>query len=210
MPETRTIETINHFNLTQLPLQPWQNGGGKTREILAWPASSQWQWRISLAENTQAGAFSELPGVDRTAMLFEGGPLQLLDATGQVVFNFDKPGALRSFAGELPLRSQRPQAPAQLLNVMTRRGQARAEVVWHGDRSGTFVLQKHSDCVLLAARGSWQVSLQPHDSAALSASYILKERCGLRIRGAQGRVRLQSTQAEGALAQVVLEPLNKP
>ena len=30
--------------------QPWRNGGGRTRELLAWPDAQAWSVRISLAE----------------------------------------------------------------------------------------------------------------------------------------------------------------
>mgnify|MGYP000415291841 CR=1 FL=1 len=38
--------------------QPWRNGGGFTRELLAWPSADDWQLRISVAEIARDGAFS--------------------------------------------------------------------------------------------------------------------------------------------------------
>jgi environmental stress-induced protein Ves len=37
---------------------PWRNGGGVTRELLAWPTPQDWDWRISVAEVEKNGPFS--------------------------------------------------------------------------------------------------------------------------------------------------------
>jgi environmental stress-induced protein Ves len=41
---------------------PWKNGGGVTRELLAWPGGGDWQVRISVAEIEADGPFSSFPG----------------------------------------------------------------------------------------------------------------------------------------------------
>jgi environmental stress-induced protein Ves len=45
--------------------QTWRNGGGSTRELLAWPEATDWQARISVAEITRDGPFSAFAGVQR-------------------------------------------------------------------------------------------------------------------------------------------------
>ena len=37
-------------SLASVPPQPWKNGGGTTRELLAWPAGADWRVRLSVAE----------------------------------------------------------------------------------------------------------------------------------------------------------------
>ncbi|MDP3170391.1 MAG: HutD family protein, partial [Polaromonas sp.] len=37
---------------------PWRNGGGVTRELIAWPTPQDWDWRISVAEIEKDGPFS--------------------------------------------------------------------------------------------------------------------------------------------------------
>ena len=44
--------------LAATPPQPWRNGGGVTRELLAWPAGGGWQVRVSVAEIEADGPFS--------------------------------------------------------------------------------------------------------------------------------------------------------
>jgi uncharacterized protein len=51
---------------------PWRNGGGTTRELLAWPDSVAWQWRASVAEVVQSGPFSSFVGVQRWFAVLEG------------------------------------------------------------------------------------------------------------------------------------------
>lgn len=54
--------------------QPWRNGGGVTRELLAWPLGSgaDWQLRVSVAEIERDGPFSPFPGVQRCFAVLEG------------------------------------------------------------------------------------------------------------------------------------------
>lgn len=57
--------TWNIVHLNDVRPTPWRNGGGTTRELLAWPSSADWQWRASVAEIVRPGPFSSLPGVQR-------------------------------------------------------------------------------------------------------------------------------------------------
>jgi environmental stress-induced protein Ves len=52
--------------------RPWRNGGGTTRELLAWPAADSWQLRISVAEIRSDGPFSAYPGVERWFAVIDG------------------------------------------------------------------------------------------------------------------------------------------
>ncbi len=52
--------------------QPWKNGGGVTRELLAWPAALGWQVRISVAEVARSGPFSAYPGITRWFVVLRG------------------------------------------------------------------------------------------------------------------------------------------
>lgn len=52
--------------------QPWRNGAGVTRELLAWPSAAAWQVRVSVADIDRDGAFSAFPGVARWLCVLEG------------------------------------------------------------------------------------------------------------------------------------------
>jgi uncharacterized protein len=63
--------------LAQVPPVPWHNGGGVTRELLAWPQSENWTVRLSVAEIERDGAFSRLPGVRRWFAVLSGEGVKL-------------------------------------------------------------------------------------------------------------------------------------
>lgn len=63
--------------LAQVRPAPWRNGGGNTRELLAWPSSADWQVRISVAEVEGDGPFSSFPGIERWFAVLEGAGVQL-------------------------------------------------------------------------------------------------------------------------------------
>jgi len=64
-------------------LQAWRNGGGSTRELLAWPAGADWRLRLSLADITADGPFSAFPGVQRWFAVTGGAGVVLMLADGE-------------------------------------------------------------------------------------------------------------------------------
>ena len=59
-------------------MQPWRNGGGKTRELLAWPSAEDCRLRIALAEIEQDGPFSTYEGVERWIVVISGVGIELI------------------------------------------------------------------------------------------------------------------------------------
>ena len=57
--------------------QPWRNGGGITRELLAWPTRENWQMRISVAEVHENAPFSRFGGIERWFAVLEGAGVAL-------------------------------------------------------------------------------------------------------------------------------------
>lgn len=77
---------IQTVRLSEIPTQPWRNGGGSTRQLLTWPTPEDWLLRISVASIDHNGPFSEYPGIERwftvvsghgVALEFEGTRLDL-------------------------------------------------------------------------------------------------------------------------------------
>jgi len=62
--------TVVHLN--DVMPSPWRNGGGTTRELMAWPDAAAWQWRTSVAEVAQSGLFSSFVGVQRWFAVLDG------------------------------------------------------------------------------------------------------------------------------------------
>ena len=61
----------------QIAAQPWRNGGGQTRELLAWPAGDAWKVRVSRADIDRDGPFSAYPRVQRWFAVLQGQGVEL-------------------------------------------------------------------------------------------------------------------------------------
>ncbi|HEU4404651.1 MAG TPA: HutD family protein [Polyangiaceae bacterium] len=148
--------TLERFTLDALPPQPWKNGGGTTREIAAMPPGSGpagFVWRVSVAEIERAGPFSAFPGVDRQIVLLAGAGVRLRG--GAVDHRLDRPLEPFAFVGEAPIEAELLGGASRDLNVMTRRGAARADLqILH--EAG--LVGACDALVLLAVRGPWQVA----------------------------------------------------
>lgn len=68
--------------LADIAPQPWKNGGGLTRDLLAWPTAADWQLRISVAEVARSGPFSAYPGIERHFAVVQGAGVVLRFADG--------------------------------------------------------------------------------------------------------------------------------
>ncbi|MCB5273669.1 Protein Ves [Arthrobacter sp. SO5] len=108
----------------ELKAQPWPNGGGVTRELASRPgaASGQdggWDWRVSIAEVSKAGAFSAFPGMDRVLTVIEGELLLL--TVGGAEHPLEKYRPFR-FSGDADSAGALPTGNIRDLNVITRSG----------------------------------------------------------------------------------------
>jgi environmental stress-induced protein Ves len=122
--------------------QPWRDGGGVTREVAAFHSSEAetatpaetggapaapavpaqdagWQWRVSIADVSKAGAFSPFPGMDRLLTVVDG-DLLLLSVDG-VEHPLEKYRPFR-FSGDAASSSTLPTGDVRNLNVITRSG----------------------------------------------------------------------------------------
>jgi len=99
---------------------PWRNGGGLTRELLAWPSTDDWRLRLSMADIAQDGPFSAFPGVTRAFVVLEGQGVSLDFPQGkQIVRPGDAP--LRFDGGTAP-HCQLLGGPVRDFNLMVRGG----------------------------------------------------------------------------------------
>jgi len=117
---------VNVVYAHDCPLVPWRNGGGRTRELLAWPRTDDWLVRVSVAEIEADGPFSSFPDVERCFAVLNGAGVVLSLPQGEVrVTALD---AAVSFAGEAAPMCRLIDGPTQDLNLMLRRGAGRASM----------------------------------------------------------------------------------
>ncbi len=113
-----------------VPAQRWRNGGGLTRELLAWPAGDDWQVRVSAADIETDGPFSSYPGVERWFTVLKGGGVELTvaDATHRL----ERGDAPLQFDGEATSACHLLDGPTCDLNLMLRQASGRMRVATDG------------------------------------------------------------------------------
>ena len=107
--------------------QPWKNGGGVTRELLAWPAAADWLVRISVADIEKDGPFSAFPGIKRSITVLSGAGIRLGEPLNVELRTSDPPV---TFSGDLTPDCELVNGPTRDLNAM------------FNEKAGTGVLQR--------------------------------------------------------------------
>lgn len=117
-------------SLLDTPPQAWRNGGGQTRELLAWPSVAGWRVRMSVAEVASAGPFSRFDGIERWFAVLDGagvelvvhGAKHLLTAAGEP-FRFDGGAAVGCALVDGPTRDFNLMAPPGCARLHRVRGE---------------------------------------------------------------------------------------
>lgn len=100
--------------------QPWRNGSGVTRELLAWPSAQHWSIRVSVADIDADGAFSRFADTQRWFAVIDGDGVELtIDGDRRCVRRGDAPLV---FSGEAMTDCRLLDGPTRDLNLMCRRG----------------------------------------------------------------------------------------
>lgn len=139
------------FTYASLPVTPWKNGGGETREVARIPhPRAPFLWRCSLATLQADGPFSRFEGIDRTLVLLEGADFWL---RGGGVSHRLRRGEPWAFPGELPLASEGIAGPGLDFNIMTLRGAAQARVL-----NTAAAYRPGSEGVAWVSAGRWRMA----------------------------------------------------
>jgi uncharacterized protein len=98
--------------------QRWRNGGGLTRELLAWPSPNDWQVRVSVADIDVDGPFSPYADVERWFTVLQGKGVDLvIDGRSTRLVRGDPP--IR-FDGTAEACARLVDGPTRDLNLMLR------------------------------------------------------------------------------------------
>ena len=100
----------------------WKNDRGTTTELVRRPASEQsaFDWRISIADIVEDGAFSPFDGYERTIIVIEGDGIALRHGDRDEVML--RPFDVHRFAGEEATTVRLLGGSTRDFNVMTQRG----------------------------------------------------------------------------------------
>lgn len=163
------------FSLQALPREAWKNQGGWTRTVAsATDGQGQVLWRVSVADITAAGAFSIFEGMDRQAVMLEGGALRLRAEFPQDDICFNGPGSVAAFAGERQLTAETPDGRTALWNVMHRRGQVQAVLSVFGHQAQMLPTVRH--LMIYVMSGEVELALPQGRSQGIAAG------CGLHLQ----------------------------
>lgn len=137
--------------LDRVPPMPWRNGGGVTRELLAWPRADDWALRVSVADITRDGPFSAFAGVERWFAVLSGEGVRL--GAPAVALGPDD-AALRFDGGDAPACALRG-GPTRDLNLMLRADRLRGAMTrvegehrWDGEPAALRAVFTRDGCAL--------------------------------------------------------------
>ncbi|MES2972037.1 MAG: HutD family protein [Pseudomonadota bacterium] len=109
-------------HLADVSATPWRNGGGVTRELVAWPDARDWAWRMSVAEVASDGPFSRFDSVARWFAVLGGAGVRLtVDGRTDTLTRDSAPFA---FDGGAAVDCRLVDGATQDFNLMTRSGTA--------------------------------------------------------------------------------------
>ena len=127
----------------------WKNGFGETAEIAVFPSGAglnDFDWRVSMAEVTREGPFSQFPGIDRTLCVLEGELVLKLSESGWIPLNSASQPLL--FTADVSCHARLPAGRVRDFNVMTRRGVWR-HAVRRLEVDGAGHIKTHADVVVV-------------------------------------------------------------
>lgn len=113
--------------LEQVAPQRWRNGGGLTRELLAWPTPADWRVRLSVADVQSSGPFSRFDGIERWFAVLDGDGVVLRFTSTEYHLTTES-DAFR-FDGGLDVCCQLVRGPTRDFNLMATPGLARMQRV---------------------------------------------------------------------------------
>lgn len=153
--------TVRCIAASQVTAQVWRNGGGHTRELLAWPSAEAWSLRISLADIDADGPFSVFPGTVRWFTVVEGAGVML--SFGSSEHRVVRASAPLRFDGAQAPGCRLIDGPTRDLNLMVRGGEGTMLAVASGAAwNDAFAMRG----LYAAAPGRWTAGDESRDLEA--------------------------------------------
>jgi environmental stress-induced protein Ves len=163
---------------------PWRNGGGVTRELLAWPDAAAWKVRMSVANVEQDGPFSRFDGVQRWFAVLEGAGVRLrLGGAAHTLTSASEP---LSFDGGVATDCELPGGPTQDFNLMLQACSGRMERL-RGDTARNLAAP---DLIAIYTHGTWTSAVFANEKVVLEPKTL-----AWRILDAGGPLQIETQDA---------------
>lgn len=179
-----------------IPPTLWKNGGGTTRELLAWPTPQDWTLRLSVAQVDADGPFSRFDGITRWFAVLAGSGVRLHMPDAGQTHSLDASSNPLAFDGALAVDCTLIDGPTQDFNLMARsarhpqtrmqrvKGQARWHgktptllAVWANTAPATLQLGDHPSLGIAAGTLAWTALDAAQALAVQSDDALLMEVC---------------------------------
>jgi len=169
---TTSMTTATILGPDTFRAMPWRNGLGTTIELLKQDLADGdgFAWRLSMAEVTTDGEFSNFSGYDRILLLLDGNGLTL--DCGGVPQRLDKPLQVARFRGEDPTFAILHDGPVKDFNIIIQR-QHCAAVVSSALHPAESTIDVDTDILLVyAVGGELEITGAGLDNLNLPAEHL--------------------------------------
>ena len=152
---------------------PWRNGLGSTIELLKHDLGGSFQWRLSMADVTQDGAFSDFSGYDRCLVLIDGAGITLTDNKGQK-WSLTSQLDAAHFKGEDLIDARLHDGPIRDFNLMTSRQNCRAKVFTSQQQTNQTIRLDADLFLLFNIQGSASFKLDGNTHETLDEQHLMQ------------------------------------
>lgn len=155
--------------LTDTRPSPWKNGGGTTRELLAWPDPQDWTVRLSVAQVEADGPFSRFEGITRWFAVLAGAGVRLNMAESGQTHTLNTASSPLEFDGAQALDCSLIDGPTQDFNLMVRSARhphsrmrrVAGRMHWQGQAPTVLALWANSAPAVLEWSGQARMAVAP-------------------------------------------------
>ncbi|MGY8907100.1 MAG: HutD/Ves family protein [Pseudomonadales bacterium] len=154
---------------------PWRNGLGSTIEVLKHQPGDSFHWRLSMADVTEDGAFSDFSGYDRCLILINGAGVTLTDNKKQK-WTLARQLDAAHFKGEDLINARLHDGPIQDFNLMTRRQNCSAKVFTSQQHTTQTICLDADLFLLFNVHGRTNFKLDNRPIETLDAQHLMQLR----------------------------------
>lgn len=179
----KTALVWQQIALADIPPTLWKNGGGTTRELLAWPTPQDWTLRLSVAQVDADGPFSRFDGITRWFAVLAGAGVRLHMPDAGQTHRLDASSSPLAFDGALAVDCELIDGPTQDFNLMarsachpqTRMQRVKGQAHWQGTRPTLLAVWANTAPASLRLQDHAAIHLKPGTLAwaALDAAQAL-------------------------------------